>query len=403
MDRIKIVLVGIGGYGNHYVEQLLRNKKERDDYVIVGAVDPYPEQAPSFIRLNSLNIPIYHSLEEFYLHQRADLAIISSPIHFHCQQTCLALANGSHVLCEKPVSAVIQEGLKMNAAQNKADKLVGIGYQWSFSEAITALKQDINAGKLGHPKLLKTLVLWPRNRTYFRRSWAGKQKDRDGNWILDSVANNAAAHYLHNMFFILGEEINRSTSIRQVEAELYRANNIENFDTSIIWAVNDRGVEIKFYASHAVHNTVGPIFEYQFSDAVVRYDESQLNREITAIFNDGTVKSYGDPQRDSERKLWTMLDAVKSGDVLPCGIEAALTQTMCINGAQESMPTISSFPKSMVKIDADLDVVYVEGLEDVLKQLYLREKMPSSENVPWAKPGKCLDLTNYNYFPSFTR
>lgn len=402
MDRIKIVLVGIGGYGNHYVKQLLHDETKRDDYVIIGAVDPYPEQAPGFMSLNSLNIPIYHTLEEFYLNQRADLAIISSPIHFHCEQTCLALANGSHVLCEKPVSAVIQDGLKMLAAQNKVKKLVGIGYQWSFSEAITSLKQDINAGKLGTPRLLKTLVLWPRNRTYFNRSWAGKQKDRAGNWILDSVANNATAHYLHNMFYVLGEEINRSTSIRQVEAELYKARNIENFDTSFIWAVNDQGVEIVFYASHAVNNTVGPIFEYQFSDAVVHYDESQLNREITVLFNDGTVKSYGDPQRDSERKLWTMLDAIKYGNVLPCGIEAALTQTMCINGAQESMPAISAFPENIVKIDADADVVYVEGLEDLMKQLYVSEKMPSRENVSWAKRGKRIDLTNYNYFPSFT-
>lgn len=399
MNKLSLVLVGIGGYGNGYVKELLISN--RQDFVIAGVVDPSPVNSPSLPTLQAINVPVYHSLEQFYEKHQADLAVISSPIHFHCEQTCLALANGSHVLCEKPVSATVQDALKMMEARDQAGKMVGIGYQWSFSKAIDALKQDILAGKLGYPKRLKTIALWPRNREYYGRGWAARKQDASGNWILDSVANNATAHFLHNMFYVLGDKIDASAKIKELEAELYKANDIENFDTGIIRAITTNDVEVLFLASHAVKQQFGPTFYYQFSEAVVEYDESnKTNSEIIAHFKDGTVKSYGVPSVDSRGKLWVMIDAIINGESVPCGIEAALTQTICINGAQESMPQVQRFPERMIKLDPASDVVYVEGLADLLRQHYLKWTMPSKENIPWVKAGKRLDLTKYNYFPS---
>ncbi|NLM26226.1 MAG: Gfo/Idh/MocA family oxidoreductase [Firmicutes bacterium] len=400
MNKLSIVLVGIGGYGNGYVKELLENPGNRE-YSIVGVVDPFPENAPSLPKLHEINVPVYDSLEGFYKEHRADLAVISSPIHFHYQQTCLALENGSHVLCEKPVTATVQDALKLIEARDEAGKIVGIGYQWSFSKAINALKQDILAGKLGYPKRLKTIVLWPRDLDYYQRGWAGKKQDQQGNWILDSVANNATAHFLHNMFYVIGPTMDSSGKIREVEAELYKANAIENFDTSIIRVITTDDVEILFYASHAVRQSVGPTFYYQFSEAVVQYDETNgVNKEITVHFNDGTVRSYGDPTMESRRKLWVMIDAIINGEPIPCGIEAALTQTMCINGAQESMLQIQRFPDKVIRFDETSNLIYVEGLEQILRENYLKWSMPSKAEVPWAKAGVTLDLTNYTYFPS---
>ncbi len=398
MKQVAVVLVGIGGYGSGYVDQLLQ--AGRDDVVIAGVVDPYPNNYEGIARLRELQIPIYNTLNEFYAEHKADLAVISSPIHFHCEQTTTALANGSHVLCEKPVSAVVQEALKMKEAQEHADKLVGIGYQWSFSEPILSLKQDILAGKLGHPELLKTLVLWPRNLTYYSRGWAGRMKAPDGSWVLDSVANNATAHFLHNMFFILGDRIDHSASLKQVEAELYRANRIENFDTCAVRAVTTGGTEILFYASHAVKTSIGPIFEYRFSDAVVRYNEGSSEPNITVKYNDGTWKSYGNPKLNPRRKLWMMVDAVRGEGIVPCGIDASLTQTICINGAQESMPEIKTLPEEIVIHDPKSDTIYEDHLEELFVHLYQGEILPHQDNVDWAAAGKVVNLENYRYYPS---
>lgn len=395
--RLTVVLVGIGGYGSGYVDQLL-NKPHRD-VAIAGVVDPYPENYPGLDRLKAENVPVYHTLEAFYAEHTAGLAVISSPIHFHCPQTMLALERGSHVLCEKPIAATIQEAHMMLEARDKADRLVGIGYQWSFSDPILALKKDIMDGKLGEPQVLKTLVLWPRNRKYYARGWAGKLKDSTGAWVLDSVANNAAAHYLHNMFFVLGDAIDASIELRQVQAEVYRANQIENFDTCVVRGVTTNNTEILFYASHAVTESIGPIFEYRFSDAVVRYNESSTEPEIVVKYNDGTWKSYGNPKLEPRRKLWVMIDAILDQKTIPCGIEAAMTHTICINGIHESKPDIVKFPDELITHDLELDTIYVEHLSDLMVHLYQGERLPSDEKISWAQAGQIIELDDYRHFP----
>ena len=43
-DTVKILLVGIGGYAATYVNPLLNG--DREDCVIVGCADPYPDSCP---------------------------------------------------------------------------------------------------------------------------------------------------------------------------------------------------------------------------------------------------------------------------------------------------------------------------------------------------------------------
>src|SRR5665647_117886 len=171
--KVSILLVGIGGYGNLYVNELLDHGDEHN-VEIAGIVDPFPQGCKRFNDLQQADIPMYRLMEEFYQINKADLAIVSSPIHYHCEQVCIALSNGSNVLCEKPISATPVEAMKMLEMQKRTGKIVGIGYQWSYSKAMLDLKKDILKGVFGKPVRLKTLVLWPRDKKYFARGWAGK-------------------------------------------------------------------------------------------------------------------------------------------------------------------------------------------------------------------------------------
>jgi predicted dehydrogenase len=124
------------------------------------------------------------------------------------EQTLTALRGGSHVLCEKPAAATPKEAVRMQEAAQAAGRHLAIGYQWSYSRAVQDLKRDILQGRFGRPVGLKSIVLWPRDAAYYHRApWAGRMQDGEGRPIRDSVANNATAHYLHTMFFLLGAEI----------------------------------------------------------------------------------------------------------------------------------------------------------------------------------------------------
>ncbi len=396
---VDIALVAIGGYGLVYLSGLLDNPKQAN-FRINGVIDPMPESCKRFPEVQALNVPIYDTLEEFYLHHRTDLVLISSPIHLHCPHTCLALQNGSTVLCEKPLGATIQEAGKMIEARDRYGKQVGIGYQWSFNSAILNLKKDIQAGYFGAPKRFKTITLWPRDETYYRRNnWAGKKRDANGNWILDSPINNAMAHYLHNMFYVLGNARETSAKPEWVIAELYRANEIENFDTAALRCMTDNGVELLFYVSHAIEENYGPIFSYEFEQATIRYDLQ--DPIIRAHFRDGSVKEYGNPDQVYLQKMWDAIDAVRSGAVLACGPEAASSQTACINGAQLSMPEIVEFPKELIKISEDVGqrLTTVEGLADVLKSCYEKNVLPSEEKIAWSQAGARVPLKGFERYP----
>jgi len=373
---MNIVLVGIGGYGQNYVKAFMES--DNKEHRIAGIVDPKPENCIYVNWLKDMNIPMYRTLEEFYAHSTADLAVIASPIHYHKIQACLALSKGSHVLCEKPISATVSEAQEMIEARNKSNRQLAIGYQWSYSEAIHKLKQDIMSGAFGKAKRLKTVVLWSRDLQYFgRAAWAGKKYDNNGNAIFDSVVNNATAHYLHNMFYVLGDTMDTSDQPVEVTSELYRANSIENFDTAAIRAITKKGAEILFYASHPVEESYGPVFEYEFEKGRILYGNNANTRSIVAEFQDGTIKDYGDPNEDPTRKLWVVIEALKKNEALACGPEAALSHTMCIDAIQKA--NILNFPAELIKVregDNNSKLIYVEGLKHDLKECYSKNKLP---------------------------
>ncbi|MBQ7983301.1 MAG: Gfo/Idh/MocA family oxidoreductase, partial [Clostridia bacterium] len=203
-----IVLIGIGGYGVLYVDEIFRDM-ERELCILVGVVDPAAKASPRYEEIVSRGIPVYDTPEAFFAENTADLCCIAAPIQFHTPYTLTAMKHGCHVLCEKPLSGDWRDGLLLDAIAEKEYKFVMSGYQWSHSDAILGLKKDILCGMYGAPKHLKTRILWPRSKSYFNRGsgWAGKRYAADGTPIFDSVANNAAAHYLHNMLFVLGERM----------------------------------------------------------------------------------------------------------------------------------------------------------------------------------------------------
>jgi len=403
-DTVTIALVGICGYGGYYVNHIL-NGAEGRNVKCVAAVDPKPERCGRLAELKALGAQVYPDLETFYKNDTADLVVISTPTHLHCPLTCLALAQGSNVLCEKPVAATVQECLQMVEAEERARRFAAIGYQWSFSDAVQALKQDILAGELGRAIRMKTLVLWPRGMKYYgRNDWAGALKTEDGAWILDSPANNATAHYLHNMLYVLGDTSRTSARPVSVQAELYRANEIGNHDTAAIRCGTEAGAEVLFYTSHAVHSVVGPVACYEFEKGVVSF-ERDVGSNFVARFHDGRTRVYGNPDGEIAHKIWRSVEAVRTGKPVLCAARAAMSQTLCINGAQDSMPGIVVFPGDLIEMqgEGDTAVTCVKGLQAALVQCFAQGILPSEHGgIPWASEGKIVDLREYRFFPGGT-
>ncbi|MFW5690120.1 MAG: Gfo/Idh/MocA family protein [Spirochaetota bacterium] len=362
MGLTRVKLVGLGGYGNGYVGAVLDRAGELG-VELAGAVDPDPSGCLRRNEVRAAAGTIHTTIDEFFAEREADLAVISAPIPLHAPFTVAAIEHGASVLCEKPVAGVIQDALTMERAEREArraragessvprDSLgpkVAIGYQWSFSNAIQAIRRDVAAGRFGVPLQLKTLVFWPRGRAYYRRSgWAGAIRTEAG-WVLDSPVNNATAHYLHNMLFVLGGEGGRPLS---VSAELYRA-------------------------------------------------------------NPGAVEDLGSPEVTHAEKLAKAARSVRDGTPVACTISDATHQLRVACGAHESHPIVD-FPEELVRVtplsggpapsgQGD-EMRWVEGLQAAFTQAFTQGALPSElGSFSWAQPGRSVDLSDYDTFPSKT-
>ena len=58
MSEMRIVLFGAGGYGDVYVQSLLKDRR-RENYVLAGVVDPYIDRAPGREALRQAGVPVF--------------------------------------------------------------------------------------------------------------------------------------------------------------------------------------------------------------------------------------------------------------------------------------------------------------------------------------------------------
>jgi predicted dehydrogenase len=397
---VRVLLSAIGGYGHYYLQTLLEQVPP-DRATLAGVVDPQARQARAWPWVESRGVPVFDDMASFYSSgHEADLAVIVSPIQCHVPQSCTALEHGSHVLCDKPLGATVQEAARLVSARDRAGRFVMIGYQWSYSAAIQALKRDILAGLFGRPIRFATLCCWPRHLAYYRRSpWAGRLRDPDtGQWVLDGPANNAMAHFLHNLLYLGGPGIDRSATPRIVQAEAYRAYPIESCDTAACRVVTDGGLEVLLYASHVTEASIEPRFTLEFESAVVTFDAG--GGGIAARATSGTEKRYGAPDDSPQfKKLFDAIDASRSPAPVVCGPEAAMAQTLALNGMHESVGDVPSFPDSMVVADNEAARMYVPGLADTLSRCYEDRRLPAESGVAWATAGALVNLDGYDSFP----
>lgn len=390
--KVSVVLVGVSGYGNTYLRELLYENNRLIN--LTGVVDIAPKNSNFYQELIERNIPIYHSLRDFYKVNNADLAIVSTPIHLHSEHSCEAMMNGSNVLCEKPIAIDYKDIKKMKQTSKDTGKFVAIGFNWSFAPSIQQLKNDILAGEFGKAKRFKSITLWPRTKDYYNRSpWAGKKYSAQGDMIYDSIASNSAAHYLHHLLYLNGEEINKSAQISHLTAELYKVNNIDTFDTCAIKMITESNVEVYYYATHAVEEVRNPQYVLEFEEATISYNQDSEPSDIIVKKNDGSMKKYEDPNQHRFAKLEICIQAIIRGDHrILCGIEAAIPHVDSIHAIHQSNTHPLTFPDEIIKYNQASNLLTVVGLGNTLMTCYKNWCLPFDLNIKWSKRGKNVKI-----------
>ena len=376
-EPVKVLMVAINGYGHYYLKTMLE-ETVCEKAVLVGVVDPEAEKSGYYTAFKEFGIPVCDRMNDFYLSGgKADLAVIASPPHFHVPQSILALHHGTNVLCEKPVSGLLSDFKSLIEKRDKSGKFVLIGYQWSFSEGIQSLKRDILDDRFGKPLRMKSMCLWPRDFSYFSRNrWAYRKSDPDGNTVMDNLFNNAMSHFIHNMFFLLGDSIGLSAEPLKTEAHTARAYQIETYDTGAFRSFTPTGAELLFLASHAAEKRVDPCFRIEFEKGFVELKPGA--GKIIARTLDKEEISYPSPDSDHQfRKLFSAIENAAGLKNIICSPEAAMPQAIIAD--QTDKLCREPFPFPIERTVKNQERLFVKGLDDILLSCYKDFRMPAKD------------------------
>ncbi len=375
MDKLRVLLVGIGGYASVYVRELTM-RGGAGGIEAAGVVDPFAEKSPVYEDAKRLTSVFCHSLEEFYASHAADLAVVGTPIPLHAPQAVYCMEHGSHVLLEKPVAGALEDAGRIIEAKNRTGRQVAIGFQWCSDPAMNLFRRDVQAGVFGEILSMRALVLWPRDIAYYQRTsgWAGRKYDKAGHPIFDSVLSNATAHYLENMLWVANRELT------DIEVATARANPIETFDTIVLRGKLGKA-DLTYAATHAGGRAIvqDPMFEYIFEKGKITFGGYRNpDDDLIFRFSDGTVRSYGESHISNGlkpmHKLWNFVDVIRNGGRPDCTLEEGMLHTRVISAVHALQPDSYVFPQDQVRLDRGM--YWVPGLCDRLIRCYEERELP---------------------------
>ena len=390
-------MVGAGGYASTYFTTMwdcMNDDSYFKDYDLCAVVDPFAAQSSVYQALLDRNIPVYDTLEQFYSENKADLVLIVSPVQFHKEQILTAFANGSHVMCEKPLTVFAEDVAELENEAQKYGLMLGVGFQWSFSRRVLALKKDILSGRFGKAKRIRTFISWMRGDNYYN-SWHGHLYTSKGELLMDSVISNAMAHYLHFGLFVLGPSMTEALLPESIKASLYRTKNIQSFDTCSVQCHWADGLTHNLYLTHGGDHYSKLNIEIEFEKATACINPQDEHLLVT--LEDGTMLDYD--ELASERhitgeKIDTMLRLIASGKTdVPCTPATTLPFALVCNSLFAEVP-ITDFPKDkFVQLDNGTQDIsypgqYVPGLYEQLQECYNQDKTPYEMGYDWAVPDK---------------
>lgn len=383
MDRVRFAVVGVTGYSKSHLSgvQFLAGQG-RGELVASMMIDraDHPDVVAGFEADGVRVFDDYQTMLDACVGQ-VDVVTLPVPIHLHAPMAMAAFERGYHVVVEKPVTGgSLSEIDALIAARDAAGRRCAVGFQAIYSPLWQTLKRYAIAGKLGRIKWVRGMALWPRSPAYYARNgWAGRLYVGDRP-VFDSPFNNALAHQIMNMLFVVSPEPYRAAYIDEVAAELFRAYPIESFDSACLRARTRDGVEIYFAASHACDVNVNPMIHLEAERATVDYVYGQ---GATISCRDGATETLSDRAEPRSMVFENLVDVLTCQAETPaCPLEMARAHVACIEALHRAAPIVDIAARHIAK-RADGQLV-VAGVVEAVRQGFETGKLFSELGAPFA-------------------
>jgi predicted dehydrogenase len=399
---IRFLSTGLGGYAWNIAQLLGRIAQTTGGKTVqlVGVSEPAPDRFPrQAAELESRGIKIYTDFDLMLAREKADAVWLPLPIHLHRSFSERALAKGLHVVTEKPAAGCIQDVDAMIEAQTKANRHVLIGFQDIYASHTLPAKRQLLDGAIGKLEHVSVYASWPRDLNYYaRNNWAGTLQV-DGVWVLDSPLQNAISHYLNLAMFLIGPKLEYSAVPTELDVELYRANEIQNYDTCAMRIHFENAPPILVVLTHAAQQNQEAVVDIYGSKGALRVDAQGCTFRGSSSLNIPL-----DPDRHSSmvNSIAKHLNGVlNTQEAAVANLAMARLHTTIVNGASEATAVKTIEPKHIHETHLDRGGVClaIQGIEQVMRRCVEGRALPSElGDVPWASPAGHFDVRDYREF-----
>lgn len=258
-EVIKFAIIGCGHIGKRHAELVEKHPEAK----LVATIDPLSSES---LQVSKFDVPHFSGLAEFLSSGIVvDVINICTPNGLHAKQAIDCLANGIHVVIEKPVAINLADAKQILVAAEKAGKLVFPVVQNRYSTVIKWLKDLVVNQQLGQIYMVQLNCFWNRDDRYYKSGgWRGTLA-LDGGPLYTQFS-----HFIDVLLWIFGD-------IKNIDAKFFDFNhhNTTEFEDSGIVTFG------------LLNGGSGAI---TYSTSVY---ESNFESSITVLAEKGTVKIGG--------------------------------------------------------------------------------------------------------------
>jgi myo-inositol 2-dehydrogenase/D-chiro-inositol 1-dehydrogenase len=155
--RVGVALIGSGRMGAFHGETLARRVP---DARLAAVVDPAPGAADRLAGALGAD-RAYTELAQVWDDPAVDAVVIAAPARSHADLVVAASAAGRHVFCEKPMAVTLAEADRAIDAARTAGVVLQVGFNRRFAADWRAARELLDAGRLGTPRMLRSLTRDP--------------------------------------------------------------------------------------------------------------------------------------------------------------------------------------------------------------------------------------------------
>jgi predicted dehydrogenase len=391
---IKVAIIGVSGFGGVHYRDIIRYQERGELQIVGAAIINQNEEAEKCSKLKSVGCELFTDYKAMLekLKNSLDLCFIPTGISMHAPMAIAAMQAGANVFVEKPVTATLNEFEAIKKAEKESGKFVAVGYQTIYQPAIAKIKNAILDGKLGKINTIKFYGLSVRDKAYYsRNNWAGCIKNGK-NWILDSPFNNAMAHQINLICFFAGKTFESSATLKTVQAELFKVNpNIQNADNAAIEMITDDNKKLLYYATHNAKDNPQPQLIISGSKGTVTWTFAKT------ICNIDGKECCSENNDNRDHVMDAVLNKIKGKESFICDLSIAGTQTLAMNAAHASSKIIEVPEDYVITQEYNNNTSeHLKGISKVMLTAFSEERLYSTNDYPWMKPGKVIDINNDN-------